>query len=454
MKNKLLLTVKQYHMPIQGRRVVVGFSGGSDSAALLSILRELSGELGIELTAAHVNHGIRGAEAERDEAFVRTFCAERNIPLRVARYDVPEICKTTGESVEECGRRLRYEFFASVDPGALIATAHTLDDCAETFFLNLARGTGLRGLCGIPPVRDNIVRPLIDCSKAEILEYCEKNDIPYVTDSTNLSAEYNRNKIRLGVLPVLRQINPAFLDCFARTASALKKDEQALSELSSRYLADTRTEEGFSVAALLNTPEPLLDRVVSEALRELSGSRPEARHVRAAADMLGDGGSVNLNGGATAVSDGTTLSLRKEPTPAEKYETVYAELPENAALPGREIRFERVSREEFEKNIIKSKKIYKEVFDYFLDCDTIIYPVTLRTRNEGDRLRPAGRGVTKSFKQLCAEKGIPVPERGRLAVLADARGVLLAEGLGADERAAATEKTEKILKITIRRGTE
>ena len=166
MKNKLLLTVKQYHMPIQGRRVVVGFSGGSDSAALLSILRELSGELGIELTAAHVNHGIRGAEAERDEAFVRTFCAERNIPLRVARYDVPEICKTTGESVEECGRRLRYEFFASVDPGALIATAHNLDDCAETFFLNLARGTGLRGLCGIPPVRDNIVRPLIDCSKA------------------------------------------------------------------------------------------------------------------------------------------------------------------------------------------------------------------------------------------------------------------------------------------------
>ena len=454
MKDKLIFTVKQYGMPLQGRRVVVGFSGGSDSAALLSILNELADEWGLDLIAAHVNHGIRGAEADRDEVFVREFCEKRNIPLRVARFDVPGICAQTGESAEECGRRLRYGFFRSVDPDALIATAHNLDDCAETFFLNLARGTGLKGLCGIPPVRDNIIRPLIDCTKAEILEYCEKNNIPYVTDSTNLSSDYNRNRIRHGVLPVLSEINPAFFSCFSRTVSALKKDEATLEQLSDRYVGNARREQGFSVPELMKTPPTLLDRTLGVVLRELTGTAPESRHIRAVAGFLKEGGSENMNGGATVVSDGQLLFCRQRIPPHEKKETVFGELPEKAALPGRELHFLRLTREEYKKNLPKTKKIYKEVCYYFIDCDTIVYPVVIRNRNDGDRIRPPGRSVTKSFKQLCAEKRISAGERQSLAVVADANGVLLAEELGIDGRAAVTDGTREILQIMIRRGIE
>ncbi|MBQ6018882.1 MAG: tRNA lysidine(34) synthetase TilS [Clostridia bacterium] len=451
MKNKLIFTVEKYRMPLKGRRVVVGFSGGSDSAALLSILNELAPDWELALTAAHVHHGIRGAEADRDEAFVREFCEKRKIPLRVARFDVPQLCKETGESVEECGRRLRYAFFRSIDPDALIATAHNLDDCAETFLLNLARGTGLKGLCGIPPVRDGIVRPLIDCTKAEILRYCEENGIPFVTDSTNLGSEYSRSRIRNEALPALRAVNPAFLSCFARTLSILKNDEAALDAIARDIAETARRADGYSVAELLRAPEPLRERTLSVVLRALTGTQPETRHIRAVASLLEKGGSENMNGGETVVVDGGRLRRRTAPEPPEQKQTVYTALPETAELSGGEIRFSVLTREEYEKNSAKNKKIYKEVFYYYLDCDTMIYPITVRGRREGDGLRPPGRGVTKSFKQLCAEKKIPAPQRGALAVLADAKGVLWAEGLGVDERAAVTDKTRSILQIEVKR---
>ncbi len=454
MKNKVLAAVNNYHMPIRGRRVIVGFSGGSDSAALLSILYELSPALGITLTAAHVNHGIRGAEADRDERFAVGFCEERNIPIEVARYDVPGIRRETGESAEECGRRLRYAFFESLDPDAAIAVAHNLDDSAETFFLNLARGTGLKGLCGIPPVRDRIVRPLIDCTKEEILDYCARNRIPYVTDSTNLSAEYRRNRIRQEILPVLRELNPAFADCFARTVSILRCDEAALSARAQELARAARREQGFSVAALPDAADPLRDRTLSLAMRELTGTQPEARHIRALAALLADGGSVNMNGGKTLVSDGETLTVRTPPAPRIEQSLVFSALPENTAFLDKEIAFEPLSREEYEKTIIKNKKIHKEVFYSFLDCDTMIYPVSVRTKRDGDAYRPAGRGMTKTLKQLFLENRIPAAERRTRAVIADAEGILLCEGFAPDERAAVTPETNHILKIEIRRNTK
>ena len=158
-----------------GSAVVAAVSGGSDSMALLFALKSISDDYGFALCAAHVNHCIRGNDAERDENFVRQKCEELGVELFVKKADVVKMASEQGIGLEECGRNVRYEFFNSLGDNIVIATAHNLSARAETFLFNFARGSALRGLCSIPPVRDNIIRPLIECSKEEILDFCQKN---------------------------------------------------------------------------------------------------------------------------------------------------------------------------------------------------------------------------------------------------------------------------------------
>ena len=175
-------------------RVVAAVSGGSDSMAMLTALNMLKAEYGFTLCAAHVNHCLRGNDADSDEAFVCEKCREMGVELYVKKADVRRLAAEKGIGLEECGRQVRYEFFESLGDDVIIATAHNLSDKTETFLFNFSRGSALRGLCSIPAVRGNVVRPLIDCSKAEILEFCEKNGIEYVTDATNSDVDYSRNR--------------------------------------------------------------------------------------------------------------------------------------------------------------------------------------------------------------------------------------------------------------------
>ena len=200
-KNSVLKAIKQFSMLEKSHNVTVALSGGADSVSLLHILYELRDELGITLSAAHLNHMIRGDEALRDENFARQECEKLGIPFFCERADVPKYAKEHRVSTELAAREIRYEFLSNVSDG-LIATAHTASDNIETIIFNLARGTGLKGLCGIPPVRENIIRPLIFCTREEIEAYCSANRLSYVTDSTNLSDDYSRNKIRHTIVPV------------------------------------------------------------------------------------------------------------------------------------------------------------------------------------------------------------------------------------------------------------
>ncbi|MCR4924709.1 MAG: tRNA lysidine(34) synthetase TilS, partial [Clostridiales bacterium] len=171
-EEKALNTIKKYDLLEYGDTVILGVSGGADSMALAYFMNSLKEEYGLKLIIAHINHCIRGAEADSDEEFVKNQAEKLGIEFRSLRADVPSIAKLNSEGTEECGRRIRYEFFNSISGNAKIATAHNLNDKMETFFLNLARGTSLKGLCSIPVKRDNIIRPLIDCSRREIEEYC------------------------------------------------------------------------------------------------------------------------------------------------------------------------------------------------------------------------------------------------------------------------------------------
>ena len=207
---KVKNTIEKHRMLENITSVAVGVSGGADSMCLLHILSKLKEEYSIILKAVHINHGIRGDEAMRDENAVRAYCEKAGIELLVFHKDIPYLAKKMGLGEEECGRQVRYECFSEAHCDA-VATAHSLSDSIETLIFNLSRGTGTKGLCGIPPVRDgNIIRPLIDCTREEIENYCKENGVPYVTDSTNLTDDYKRNYIRHKIVPALSEVNEGY----------------------------------------------------------------------------------------------------------------------------------------------------------------------------------------------------------------------------------------------------
>lgn len=269
-----------------GETVCVGLSGGADSVSLLFALRELGGELGFGVRAVHINHGLRGEESERDMRFCERLCGELGIALEVRRLDLAAV-KTKHESLEECARKARYQAFDEVMRGDKLATAHNLNDNAETVLLNLMRGTGLRGLCGIPPKRGSIIRPLIRCSRAEVEEYCRENSLSYVTDSTNLSDDYTRNRVRHAILPEMLKINPSLPDTISRMTELLRGDSDFLEELAANALADSACGRGYRAAELAKLPKPIKSRAVRKILSD-GDIEPSALRINTALSLLNE----------------------------------------------------------------------------------------------------------------------------------------------------------------------
>ena len=233
MRDKILECVKEYNMLSSGDTVFAALSGGADSVAMTHILLTLTKEFNFSLRAVHINHNLRGDEAMRDEQFVRELCKKWYIPLTVESHDVAAIAKESGQSCEQAGRAVRYEVLArhcAQVPQGKIATAHTFSDVMETMLFNMIRGTSIGGLSPIPPVRNNIIRPLIGVLRCDVENYCKQNGLEFVTDSTNLSCDYSRNKIRNIVIPALRQINPSLEKAMQRLSSLASEDEKYLSK--------------------------------------------------------------------------------------------------------------------------------------------------------------------------------------------------------------------------------
>ena len=223
----------QYQMLPQGSTVLCAVSGGKDSMALLSVLQTLAPERNLMIHAAHFNHQLRGEESQRDEDFVSKWCADHNIPLTIGSGDVAQAAQEQGKGIEETARAMRYGFLTETaqEVGAeKIATAHNADDNAETVLLHLVRGTGLDGLGGIPPRRGALIRPLLGCTRAEIEAYLAAEGIPHVEDSSNADPTYARNRIRRDVMPVLRDLNPAFAATLAAALPHLRADRAYLDD--------------------------------------------------------------------------------------------------------------------------------------------------------------------------------------------------------------------------------
>ena len=439
MTDKFLATVGRYRMFAPGESVAAGVSGGADSMCLLSLLHENAAALGVRIIAVHVNHGIRGAEADADERFVRDWCAANGIAFKAVKVDVPALARQTGESLELCARKARYEAFAALGTDK-VATAHTGSDSVETLLMNLSRGAGLRGLCGIPPVRGNIVRPLIGFTREETEAYCRSRGIGYVTDATNLCDDYTRNRFRHSVIPALEAINPAFEANALRCLTLLRSDNDyldgfALARFNALYDPAGRS---LPVAELLAEGEPIRSRVLMRYLETVSDADYEYRHIGRLSRDMGSRCSVTLPCGGSAVSDGERITYREPPResvpPAPL--TVPKDREEPVVFGGFQLVFSVTDIQ------------YKNTTGVLcVDYDKVGETLTVRARQPGDRISLPRRGCSKSLKKYFNELRLPERRRDEQPVICDSEGIVAVAGLTEDASRRPDEHTKKFLII-------
>ena len=430
------LAAERFNMFGKADTIVCALSGGADSVCLTLALKELSSEYGFKLKAIHVNHLLRGAESDRDEQFCRDLCEREDIPLTVFRADAAVFSKEHKMSLESGARKLRYNFFDEVcGENAKIATAHTLSDSAETVIFNLSRGTGLKGLCGIPPVRDKMIRPLIYCKREEILSYLSERGQGFVTDSTNLSDDYSRNKIRHNVIPVLEELNSGFLESIKRLTESLSEDERFLSELAAEHYDDD----------LRNVDASVRRRVIRSKLRE-AGIEPSGEKILSAEEcaLKGNGKTV-LSGELYAVAKNGRIQTEIIPRERLVFPETKAIIGENPFLCDKTVI---ISVNNGENNA-DGVRVNDLLTKFALDCDKIQGELFLRNRRDGDSFIRAGRSFTSSLKKLMNEN-VPVGKRDKIAILADDKGIIWAEGFGIAERVKPDAFTKSYMNINVK----
>lgn len=412
MKQLVRHTIRQYHMLPDGARVLCGLSGGADSVSLVLCLQEL----GYQVCACHLNHGMRGAQADADEAFCRDFCEKHNIPFVSERCDVFAEAEKRKLSAETAAREMRYDFFARCAERMQVpylATAHTADDNLETMLFHLIRGTGSAGLAGIPPVRGSIVRPLIAVERRQIERFLIERGQNWCTDATNLDDSCTRNKIRHHVIPALRDIEP----CAARhalEAAQLVRQDNA-------YLDAQAREETLPLARM---PEALKARRVRDMLEQAGVPMGEItrRHIRAVCTLADKrSGTVSLPGQFRAVNRQGTLSVVPE-TP----KTAPVHIKPNQAM----------AFGAYTVSIVRKISDIHSSFKYYpIAYDTInMSNLTVRTWQSSDRMQLPGTRGARSLKRLYAERGIAPDERDSLPVLCSGDSIVAAAGIGTDVR--------------------
>ncbi len=424
-----------------GQTVCCALSGGADSVCLLRCLLALRRELEITVTAVHVNHHLRGSESDRDADFCRHLCEA--LGVRLAVLDVNAAARGAAEhcSAELAARLCRYEAFAQV-AADWIATAHTASDNLETLVHRMTRGASLHGLTAIPPVNGRLLRPLLTVTRQQAEAYLEALGQDYVTDSTNLTDDYTRNKIRHRIIPVLRTLNPAAERTAAYTLRSLRREDDYLMEQAKAAYARCHTcRDGLTG---LDTLHPALRfRCLALLLEEL-GCACDAPLLERLERLTRQGGRWNLSGDVYALGKPGALRIVSMPAPPSKPGAVKLRLGENVLFPGFLFRAQISPMDESEK----VRNIHRKFANVSLDYDKIKGEIFLRARQPGDRMTLPGRGFTSSLKKLI-QANLPPERRAFAHVLADASGVIYAEGAGCAARVCPDADTRRLLVLEI-----
>ena len=393
MLSKLRAFVKEQGLIFPGDQIVCAVSGGADSIALLWAMYLLKEEWQLELSAAHFNHKLRDDASDGDEQFVREFCEGYGIPLHVGSAHV----EPGEKGLEAAARDARYAFFATL-PGK-IATAHTADDNAETVLMHLLRGTGLRGLGGITPIRGNLIRPMLSVTRADVEAFLEEYALSHREDGSNHTDLFLRNRLRRHVIPLLKEENPKLAENLSAMALRLRQDEDALSSIAS--------ERSLSITALRQEPAAIRTRVLERFLKESGVREPEAQHIKLAESLVfseNPSARGNFPGGIT-ISRNYDILEALTPPEEHGYQIICSPAVE----------------------IINTAEVFT------------VHPVGtvyVRSRRSGDSIRLSGG--TKTLKKLFIDRKIPATRRDQVPIVCDDTGIIGIYGIGVNLDRAAT----------------
>jgi tRNA(Ile)-lysidine synthase len=455
-------TIKKYSMLDPGNRVVIAVSGGPDSVCLLSVLHSLAKDLDLTLHVAHLDHMFRGKESADEALFVEGLAKKFNIAATIEKIDVPAFCRERGLSAQAGAREVRYGFLANVAESvgdARIATGHTATDQAETFLMRLVRGAGISGLSAIPPKRGNIIRPLIETTREDVLGYLQSAGLVYATDPSNDKPVYTRNRIRTDMLPVLKKFNPRVVETLAAEASLLRDEDEAIEAYLTQLMKGMfDREEGlimikraefnalplafrrrmFRLAAcLLGADSPLLARVqVDEALGFIAASQT--------------GRTMRLPEGLTVEREYERFNLSKA-LEAEHFSHALA-VPGTTSIPelGLDIDIERILSAGGSAGEGEDKNYrWQALFDY----DKIRPLLTLRNRRPGDRFCPAGMGGrSKKLQDYLVDEKVPRRKRDAIPLLCSGEDILWVVGHRTDERFLPQADAKRVLVVRVKKG--
>ena len=426
-KHKLLNTNDLY---------LVALSGGADSVALLLLLKEA----GFNVHAAHCNFCLRGAESDRDEAFCVSLCQQLDIELHRAHFSTRMYAELHKVSIEMAARELRYRWFEQLreDMGAAgVCVAHHRDDSVETVLLNLVRGTGLRGMTGIQPRNGSILRPLLCVSRAEIEAFLAERGQKYVTDSTNLETDVLRNKVRLQVLPLLRELNPAVSENIRRTAENLLEAQEVLDSILDNY-KDSNVLELSEIEKYGSS-----EYIVFEWLKNYGFNGSQVRQILNA----DSGGIVSSASGYDVLKDRTRLVVEKTDVTFQAHRNVISMPSKRIVVP------EEGTYILDENSKVKVRKcavyVSKDPYVATLDADKVAFPLTVRRVEEGDWMVPYGMKGRKLLSDLMTGLKMNVFEKRRQLVVVDSQGIIVwAVGLRTDHRVAVGDQTKDVLEIS------
>ena len=458
---KIKETIKKYSLLNAGDCVVVAVSGGPDSVCLLSVLHSLAKDLDLTLRVAHLDHMFRGKESAGEALFVEGLAKKFNIAATIEKIDVPAFCRERGLSAQAGAREVRYGFLANVAEtvgAACIATGHTATDQAETFLMRLVRGAGVSGLSAIPPKRGNIIRPLIEATREDVLGYLQSVGLEFATDPSNAKPAYTRNRIRADVLPVLREFNPRIVETLAAEAALLRDEDEAVEAYLTQMMKGMfdQQEEGviaikrtefnalppafrrrmFRLAAgLIGADSPVLSRVqVDEALGFIAGSQT--------------GRAMRLPQGLRVEREYERFNLSKAQE-AEHFSHTLA-VPGTTSVPELGIDIDRILSDGGPAWEAEDKNYrWQALFDY----DKIRPLLTLRNRWPGDRFCPAGMGGrSKKLHDYLVDEKVPRRKRDAIPLLCSGEDILWVVGHRTDERFLPQADAKRVLVVRVKKG--
>ena len=468
LQEKVKQTIQAHRMCRQGDRILIGVSGGADSLALMYVLYDLAETLSVELGVCYLNHGLRPQAAEKEAVFVQEKATALGLPCLQGRAEINQ----DAGSVEERARIERYAFFkrtAKVNGYTKIAVGHHMEDNAESVLMHLLRGSGIRGLSGIAPVtHDGIIRPLINCRKADILAFLEAAGHTHMQDESNNDLRFQRNRVRHDVMPYLEQnFHPKVIETLNRTAALCREEEQWLQNRASAMIAELKMAIGPGSVALdlenLNRQaRPMQRRIIREVLRQWQGhlKRLTAAHVESIIDMAFDEnkghGRLDLPNGIRAKRRGDQLTFTKTPHPRRRTSncriTPYCytiasieDLPIQLDVTeaGCRLHFSIFTNQ-------KSDSMFPaENQAVFFDLQELAFPLSIRNRRAGDRIHPFGLQGSQKLKQLLNDRKIAPSERDRLPLLVSGEDIVWVVGIRRATAAPVTAYTAQTLYVSV-----